>query len=71
LARDSVRLAERTDFVSMFASALIDLAECRRLADDPEDPAVAERASALFEGKGDRVGASRARAFLETPRPAT
>jgi class 3 adenylate cyclase/tetratricopeptide (TPR) repeat protein len=70
LAGDGVRLAERTDFVSLLAPALVDLVECRQLTDEPADPEVAERASALFERKGDLVGASRARASWRRRDPA-
>jgi hypothetical protein len=68
LAREGVRLAERTDFVSLLAPALIDLAECRRLAGEASDDELVGRATTLFERKGDEVGASNARAFLTAPR---
>jgi tetratricopeptide (TPR) repeat protein len=61
VAREGVQLAEGTDFVSLLAPALIDLAECLRLAGEAGDVELVERATALFEGKGDRVGASSAR----------
>jgi class 3 adenylate cyclase len=62
LARESVRLAEGTDFISLLAPALLDLAWCQRSVDEPGDTELAERATALFKGKGDRVGASISRA---------
>ena len=65
-AREGVEAAEGTDFVSLLAPALIDLAECLRLADEPSDPELVERASSLFERKGDEVGASNARTLLAT-----
>jgi tetratricopeptide (TPR) repeat protein len=67
LARQSVRLAEGTDFVSLLAPALLDLAWCQRAADEPGDAELAERAAALFEGKSHRVGASISRVFLTAP----
>ncbi len=68
LAFEAVRVAEGTDFVSLLAAALIDLVECRRLAGAPNDPDHLERAAALFESKGDEVGASNARTLLAASR---
>ena len=68
LALEAVRVAEGTDFVSLVAPALIDLVECRRLAGAPNDPDHLERAAALFERKGDEVGASNARTLLAASR---
>ena len=70
VGREGVRLAERTDFVGLFAQALIDLVECQRLAGEASDDELVERASTLFERKGDEVGASNARTLLATPRGA-
>ncbi|HET9672326.1 MAG TPA: adenylate/guanylate cyclase domain-containing protein [Actinomycetota bacterium] len=69
LAHQAVRLAEATDFVSLLASALLDLARCRRAAGEPGEAELVDRATALFEGKGDRVGASNARGLLAAPEP--
>jgi tetratricopeptide (TPR) repeat protein len=70
LAREGVRLADGTDFVSLLAPALIDLVECQRLAGERTDHALAERASTLFGRKGDEVGASNARTLLAGDRGA-
>jgi class 3 adenylate cyclase/tetratricopeptide (TPR) repeat protein len=67
LAREAVRLAEGTDFVSLLAPALIDLAECLRIVGEAGGDELVERASTLFERKGDEVGSSDARALLAGP----
>ena len=68
VAREGVRLAEGTDFVSLLAPALIDLAECLRIAGESGDVELVERASTLFERKHDKVGAMTARTLLAGPR---
>jgi tetratricopeptide (TPR) repeat protein len=62
LARAAVAIAEETELVLVHANALLDLAEVLQLAGRPDDarPHV-ERAVELFERKGDRVSAERAR----------
>jgi class 3 adenylate cyclase len=71
LAHEAVGLAEQTDFVSQLATALLDLIECQRRAGGPGEQELAERAWALFERKGDEVGASSARATQTTRTAAT
>jgi hypothetical protein len=63
LAREAVGLAERTDFLDLHGNALLDLAEVVRLAGRSSDAAAAAAAAAsLFQRKGNRVSAARARA---------
>jgi tetratricopeptide (TPR) repeat protein len=63
LAAEAVRLAERTDFLTIHAEALVDLAEVLRQGGraDEADAALAE-ALALFERKGDVASLARVRA---------
>lgn len=65
LAREAVSLAEQTDFLNLHATALLDLAivlqHDRRLEDAA---AAAEAANALYERKGNLVGAKEARSFV-------
>jgi class 3 adenylate cyclase/tetratricopeptide (TPR) repeat protein len=70
LARDAVRLVERTDLLTHHGDALLDLAEVLRL--DPRSTAREERALVLkaidlYENKGNLVSAERARALLSAP----
>jgi ATP/maltotriose-dependent transcriptional regulator MalT len=64
LARESVILAERTDFVLLHADALVDLAEVlyARNASGAAEPL--ERALRLYVRKGNAVAAERIRALL-------
>ena len=65
LAREAVALAGETDFLVLHADALMDLAEVLRLAGrEDESTPVVEQALALYEQKGNVVGAERARALL-------
>jgi Flp pilus assembly protein TadD len=63
LAAEAVRLAERTDFLTIHAEALVDLAEVLRRGGraDEADAALAE-ALELFERKGDVASLARVRA---------
>ncbi len=65
LALESVDLAARTEFLSLHAYSLLDLAECREAADDRGRATEAvERALGLFARKEDAVGAARAEGLL-------
>jgi tetratricopeptide (TPR) repeat protein len=65
LAREAVSLAERTDFLNLHANALLDLATVLGQDRRPEDAAAAaEAAYALYERKGNLVGAAKARSFI-------
>jgi DNA-binding SARP family transcriptional activator len=65
LAHEAVSLAERTDFLNLHANALLDLATVlqhdRRVE---EAAAAAEAAKALYERKGNLVGAEKAQSFV-------
>jgi tetratricopeptide (TPR) repeat protein len=67
LAREAVRLVERTDLLIHHGDALLDLAEVLRLDPRPtvqEERALALKAVAMYEQKGNLVSAERARALL-------
>jgi len=65
LARQALRLAEETDFLNMHADVLIALAEVLRLEGlDDEAGDCVQQALALFERKGNRPSAERARSAL-------
>jgi DNA-binding SARP family transcriptional activator len=65
LAREAVEIADRTDALNHRAKICLDLAEVLRTAGrDAEASNAVERALALYEQKGNVVGAQRARAFL-------
>jgi Flp pilus assembly protein TadD len=65
LAREAVRLAEPTDFLTIRADALLDLAAVLRRAGQPSDAEESIRSAlALYEHKGDVVSAGRARSQL-------
>jgi tetratricopeptide (TPR) repeat protein len=57
LARKAVELAAPTDFLDLQATALLALARVLRKAGSPEAPQVAEQARAVYERKGNIVGA--------------
>ena len=65
LAREAVSLAGQTDFLNLHGNALLDLAtvlrHSRRLGDAA---AAADAANALYERKGNLVGADAARSFV-------
>jgi DNA-binding SARP family transcriptional activator/ATP/maltotriose-dependent transcriptional regulator MalT len=72
LAREAVALAEQTDFLVVHADALVDLAEVLRAGARAEEAgAVLRDAVRLYERKGNRVAARRARRALTEKRPAT
>ena len=65
LARETLKLAARTDAVNRKADALLALAETLRLAERLEEMAEAVRGAIhLYEEKGNVVSAGRARALL-------
>jgi hypothetical protein len=65
LAREAIALGERTDMLNWQANALADLAEVHTLAGRvDESSADLRRALALYEQKGNRVSAERARTAL-------
>jgi class 3 adenylate cyclase/DNA-binding SARP family transcriptional activator len=65
LATEGVAIAERTDFETVQADALIDLAEVCLAGDRPDEAGTAvERALAVLERKGDVASAARARALI-------
>jgi len=57
LAREAVELAEPTDFLDLQATALLALARVLREAGSPEAAKVAVNAQAVYERKGNIVGA--------------
>jgi len=62
LARAAVALAERTDFLNQHADALLELAQVlTAAARAPEARAAASQALDLYERKGNRIAADRAR----------
>jgi ATP/maltotriose-dependent transcriptional regulator MalT len=70
LAREAVRLIERTDLLTHRGDALLDLAEVLRLDPRPsahEERTLALKAVALYEQKGNLVSAKRARSFAVRP----
>jgi class 3 adenylate cyclase/tetratricopeptide (TPR) repeat protein len=60
LAREAVALAAPTDFLDLQATALLALARVLREAGSPEATSVAGDAQAVYERKGNLVGARRA-----------
>jgi len=65
LAAEGVAIAEGTDFETVRAEALIDLAEVCLAGDRPDEARSAvERALAVLERKGDVASAARARALI-------
>ncbi len=64
-AREAIALAEQTDFLQVHARAYLALAEVLRLAGRADEARTAvDAAVALYERKGDVVGAKRAWAQL-------
>jgi hypothetical protein len=57
LGREAVELAAPTDFLDLQATALLALARVLREAGTPEAADVAARAGAIYELKGNLVGA--------------
>jgi tetratricopeptide (TPR) repeat protein len=65
LAREAVALAEQTDFLNLHGNALMDLTTVLRHGRRLEDAAAAAAAAtALYERKGNLVGAEEARSFV-------
>lgn len=71
LAHEALALAQQTEAVDLQAEALAELAAVQRLAGQRDEAGrrIAE-AVALYEQKGNRVAAARARAFQADPAPA-
>jgi DNA-binding SARP family transcriptional activator len=71
LAREAIAFVEASDFLTVHAEALMDLAEVLRLAGRLEDAARSlEESVRLYEQKGSVLGAARARALLDELRRA-
>jgi tetratricopeptide (TPR) repeat protein len=71
LAREAVELAAPTDFLDLQATALLALARVLRESGAPEAASVAAEAQAVYERKGNTVGAGWAAQVVETaPRSA-
>jgi class 3 adenylate cyclase/tetratricopeptide (TPR) repeat protein len=64
-ARRAIHIYSGTDYLERAAEAWLTLAEILRAQGDPGDEAAALEALALFERKGNVVGAGWARTFLE------
>jgi ATP/maltotriose-dependent transcriptional regulator MalT len=64
LAREAVDLAAPTDFLELQATALLALARVLRETGSPEAASVADRAKAVYDRKGNTVGAKWAAALL-------
>jgi hypothetical protein len=60
LAREAVDLATPTDFLDLQATALLSLARVLQEAGSPDAAHVAAEAQAVYERKGNVVGAERA-----------
>jgi tetratricopeptide (TPR) repeat protein len=71
LAEEAVRLAERTDFLTLHAEALLDLGEVLNAGGRAEEAdAAVQVALVLYERKGDVVSSERTRSRLEGNQPA-
>ena len=71
LAAEAVRLAERTDFLTLHAEALLDLGEVLQAGGRAEEAdAAVQVALELYERKGDVVSSERTRSRLEGNQPA-
>jgi class 3 adenylate cyclase/tetratricopeptide (TPR) repeat protein len=66
LARQAVELAAPTDFLDLQATALLALARVLQEAGSPEVASVAAQAQAVYEQKGNIIGAGWAAQLLET-----
>jgi ATP/maltotriose-dependent transcriptional regulator MalT len=64
LAREAVAIAGQTDYFELAAGTWLDLAEILRAAGDPGASVAAREALALYEQKGNLVGAGRAQGLL-------
>jgi class 3 adenylate cyclase/tetratricopeptide (TPR) repeat protein len=66
LAREATAILEPTDWLSIRADTLVDLAETLRLADrPPEVRAALDKAVMLYERKGNVIAAGKARELLD------
>ena len=71
LAREAVELAAPTDFLDLQATALLAVARVLRAAGSPDAASAASEARAIYERKGNVVGAGWAARLVETaPRSA-
>jgi ATP/maltotriose-dependent transcriptional regulator MalT len=71
ISAEAVKLAARTDWLSDHAQALLSQGDVHRIAGERESAARALReAIALYDRKGNTVGARRARSALEVGVPA-
>jgi ATP/maltotriose-dependent transcriptional regulator MalT len=70
LGREAVELAEPTDFLDLRATALLAVARVLREAGSPEAINVAGEAQAIYERKGNNVGAGWAASLAEATAPA-
>lgn len=69
LAREAVELATPTDFLDLQATALLALARVLRESGSAEALDAASRAAAVYEAKGNVVGAAQAALLAETAAP--
>jgi hypothetical protein len=69
LAREAVELAAPTDFLDLQATTLVALARVLREAGSPEAANVAARAQAVYERKGNIVGAGQAALLAKAGAP--
>ena len=68
LAREAVAIASATDVLDLRADAFADLGEVLRLAGRPQGSRTAvEEAIAVYDEKGNILGAGRLRALLAAP----
>ena len=67
LAREAVELAAPTDFLELQATAMLALARVLRAAGSPDAAGAAAEAQAVYERKGNVVGAGWASRLVETP----
>jgi hypothetical protein len=66
LGREAVDLAAPTDFLELQATALLALARVLQKASSPDAATVARQARAVYERKGNVVGAGWAAQLVET-----
>jgi Flp pilus assembly protein TadD len=66
LAREAVEIAGRTDFLDLRAGVSLDLGEILRMAERPQQARESfAQALALYEQKGNVVGAERAKSLFD------
>jgi hypothetical protein len=66
LAREAVALAAPTDFLDLQATALLAVARVLRATGSPDAASAAAEAQAVYERKGNVVGAGWAARLVET-----